>query len=119
VTRKQKQFEYLDALEAEFRRRLIEALRVCASGRDSLLFLASEMWPGRWPRSIRSAITDDLLQAADGIVDLRRRHKLATEGCLALRFRETCRLHADTDDHNRLGSRRLAEQLLAEIQGSG
>jgi hypothetical protein len=118
TSRSQKQFDHLDSIEAAFRERLVDELRVCAAGRNSVLFLASSMKPAAWWGAKRSVVTDELLEAAEEILTLRGQQGLPTSGSLAQRFREACIKHVDLDDHHRPGSRRQAEQLLGEINES-
>jgi hypothetical protein len=116
--RSEKELQRLDTLETGFRERLVEELKVCAAGRNSLLFLASSLKPAAWWGVPRSAETDELLEAAEEIMTLRYRHGLPWRSSLAQRFREACARHVDLDDHHRPGSRKQAEQLLREILDS-
>lgn len=114
--RHQKLHERLDRLEIGIRDRLVKELRACIDGKRDLLFLAREFRSSNWPLSIGSEMTDDLLTEVEKILSLRRKLGEPTEGCLAHSFRETCRRWADTDDPHRLGARRLAEELVNELE---
>ncbi|HEX6813012.1 MAG TPA: hypothetical protein VF384_15410 [Planctomycetota bacterium] len=116
--RSQKELQRLDTLEGAFRERLVEELKMCAAGRNSLLFLASSMKPAAWGRIPRSEVADELLEAADEILALRSRHGLLPGSCLALRFRDACTRHVERADHHAPGARKQAEQLLREILDS-
>ncbi|MEZ6037513.1 MAG: hypothetical protein R3F29_08535 [Planctomycetota bacterium] len=113
--RAEKQLAQLDALEAEFRTKLVEHLRVCASGRETLLFLVSTLCPQSWAASVRSDTADDLFATASEIVDLRTRAGLDAESCLARSYCDACRRHVDLDDHHRPGPRQQAVQLLSQL----
>jgi hypothetical protein len=116
VTRRtEKQLSEIDALEADFRAKLVERLRDCAAGGDSLLFLVSSMLPESWPPSVRSRAADDLFAAAEKILSLRAQHGLHDEAVPAARFRDACRRHVDLNDHHRPGPRQQAQLLLHEI----
>lgn len=111
--RARKRLARIDALEAGFGRQLVEHLRVCASGRGTLLFLVSTLRPESWSPSVRSDTADELFAAASEIVDLRARAGLDGDACLAARYRDACRRHVDLDDHHRPGPRQQAMQLLS------
>jgi hypothetical protein len=117
--RREKQLERLDAHEADFELRLVAALTMCAAGNNSMLFRAAVMRPTFWPRSVKCAVTDALLEAAEEILALRDQYELASPACLAARFREACRRHSDVEQAHRLGSRRDAQRLLDEILAPG
>ena len=116
--RVEKQLAQLDSLEAEFCAALIEPLKRCAAGRSSRLFLASSLRPDHWPPVLRSEVADGLLTDADLILKIRAQHGLPVDDCLAARYRAACERHVDLDDAHRPGTRREAQQLLAEIEDS-
>lgn len=113
--RAERQLAQLDVLEAEFRNRLVEHLRVCASGRETLLFLVTTLRPQSWPPSVRSGTADELFAAASEILDMRARSGLDGDSCLAARYRDACRRHVDLDDHHGPGPRQQAMQLLSQL----
>lgn len=113
--RMEKHLNELAALEADFRARLVEQLRSCATGDNSLLFLVSSMRPESWPRSVRSPVADELFATAERIMSLRMQHGLPDEAVSAARFCAACRRHVDLDDHHRPGARRQAEMLLHDL----
>jgi hypothetical protein len=113
--RTDKQLGRLDALEAEFRRDLVHHLRICAAGRDSLLFLVSSLRPEFWPPNVRSSVADTLFATASEILDQRAQLEVDRFNCLAALYRDACRRHVDLGDHHRPGPRQQAQQLLLEI----
>jgi hypothetical protein len=116
VTRRtEKQLSEIDALEADFRVKLVEQLRGCAAGGHSLLFLVSSMRPESWPPTVRSRTADELFAAAEQILSLRAQHGLHDLAIPAARFRDACRRHVDLNDHHRPGPRRQAQLLLHEM----
>lgn len=113
--RAEKELAQLDALESGFRSRLVELLRICASGGESLLFLVSTLRPQSWAASLCRDTADELFAAASEIVDMRVRAGLDADSCLARRYCDACRRHVDLDDHHRPGPRRQAAQLLSQL----
>ena len=112
--RAEKQLRHLGPLEDEFRLQLVEHLRACAAGRNTLLFLVSSLTPKEWPRYMRSDVADGLFEVASEILALRAEHGLDLD-CLAASYREACVRHVKASDHHRLGPRQQAEQLLSQI----
>lgn len=106
-------------METEFRVALVEHLRACAAGMDTLLFLVSSVRPESWPRSVRSHVADELFGAALEILALRTQHGLDGEPCLAAGYRDACLRHVDLADHHRPGPRQQAQQLLQQIGETG
>ena len=113
--RAEKQLRQLDAMEAEFRAALVEQLRACAAGSDTLIFLVSSMRPESWPRSVRCPVADELFGAALEILEVRKVHGLGGEPCLAAGYRDACIRHVDLADNHRPGPRQQAQHLLQQI----
>ena len=70
-----------------------------------------------WPQYLRSRIGDELRDAAAAILAAREQLGVATDSGAAAHFLRAGLASNDRDDHNRLGARRLAAQLLATIEG--
>ncbi|MEX1023861.1 MAG: hypothetical protein WD226_02185 [Planctomycetota bacterium] len=115
--RRQKQFDQLDQLEAGFRGALLAGLRECASGGDDLFFMASHLVPVDWGPRLGNAATDELLATGAEIQTTRTRLGLDPEDCLAAYFESACYAAMKFEDYNRLGARRRAAVMLAEIEG--
>jgi hypothetical protein len=116
VTRRtEKQLLEIDALEASFRAKLIEHLRDCSAGGDTLLFLVWSLRPKSWPPFVRSRAADELFAFAEQILGLRAQHGISDQTIPAARFRDACRRHVDHDDHHRPGPRQQAQLLLQEM----
>jgi prepilin-type N-terminal cleavage/methylation domain-containing protein len=118
MSRVAKVYQRLDALETSFERRLVAQLERCAEGRHSLLFLADEFCPEKWPRYVRSRETDELMADVEEIRRLRAKTKEPFENSLAYRFRESCREWIDSSDPHRNGARVMAQRMLAEIRAT-
>ncbi|MCA8951501.1 MAG: hypothetical protein KDE27_18480, partial [Planctomycetes bacterium] len=104
----------LDTLEAGFRSRLVRALRGCAAGRGTLLFLVSSLRPEAWPPSVRCDEADELFAMASEVT--KRRADLGLdEACPAATYAEACRRHVDLDDHHRPGPRQQARAMLLQL----
>jgi hypothetical protein len=112
--RRAKQLAELNTLEAEFRTALIVQLRACAVD-GTLLFNVSRWLPDDVERSLRCAVADELHDRAERILALRDEIGLPTSSTPAARFCEECRAHNDRSDEHRLGPRRRAQLLLAEV----
>lgn len=112
MSRRDKQREALDALEAEFEAELVKALRA----EDALLFAADDYirWPGL--RGRQSPIGRRLLERGDAILRERRRLGELADDSLAARFRCSCQRWCDTDDHHRGSAASVARSLREELE---
>lgn len=106
----------LDAREADFRRELVERLRAAAAGGDTLLFLVSILRPSVWTGLQTWKGSDELYARAESILELRARLDRVDDNCPAARFIAACREHVDLANGQRLGPRRAAQRLLAQLE---
>jgi hypothetical protein len=100
--------------EAQLRGLLIPALRSVIAGTDTLLFVTKHNNP--WPelKYHTSQTGADILELADEIIALARRHRVDTNDLLAARVKRSFLAANDLDNHHRPGPLRLAEKLLQD-----
>ena len=115
MSKTSKLYQRLDNLEASLRERLMPQLKVCAAGRNDLLFCARRFFPEQWPASLPTDLADGILADIDAIRILREKVNEPFRGSVAFQFLECCRKWSDSADHHRLASRTMAEELLAAI----
>jgi len=113
--RTEKLFASLDALEAEFRSALVKALRLCAAGWETELFLVSSMRPDHWPPNLICETADELFAEASAILALRAQLGVDAEPCFAADYRDACVRYVNFDDHHRPGPRQQAQLLLQQL----
>jgi hypothetical protein len=115
MSRREKQRAQLSTIEAELRRRLVDALKRVARGEDSLFFTTVEFNPFSLPAHVLSKNSAELSELA--LKSLRLRDILGERatGSVGEMLRAALRDAACTADHNRLGPQRLAAKLLDEL----
>ena len=100
--------------ESEFRSQLLEVLpRVASSGEH--LFYHPGNTPSYWRLHWLSPESGPLYALAVRCVELRKLLVISTEDCLATAFLVACDEAVDTGNPHRLGARRRAELLLAQV----
>ena len=116
MSRKTKQYERLEALEAHFRTELTQELKDAAANSHSQLFLSTRHnpWPEITPWTNKA--TDKLLDMAAEILDLRGKLNETVKSTLASRFVEYCEEFNNPGNPQRLGVQRHAQRLLQEIE---
>lgn len=119
MSRPEKLYRRLDSLQAELSQRLGARLLACAGGGEQLLFCASAYLPAGWPARLADKDTDTLLGLVEEIHELCVKVGEPFAGSLGWQFREACRRWADVTDAHRGGARRMAEELLAEVEQAG
>lgn len=111
-----KSSQRLAALEEEFLTRLTAELERVSSGANTLFFFTEEFNPHSLPAHQLPAESAGLSAIALEILSLRGLLKLPTSETPAELFRAYLERNADLSDHNRLGPRRLAADLLARLR---
>lgn len=115
MSRKTKQYNRLEALEAHFRTELTRELKDAAAKSHSQLFLSTRHNP--WPETTpwTNKATDKLLETAAEILDLRGKLRETVKSTPASRFIEYCEEFNNPGNPQRLGVQRYAQRLLQEI----
>jgi hypothetical protein len=105
----------LENLERDLRERLSVDLARVSAGDDSLYFYNTEHNPFDFADSRLSKRGGEAYELAQAVVKLR--DELGEpRSCDAELLIEAIRRHADTTDQHRLGAKRLAQKLLADLE---
>ena len=114
MSRKQKQRETLSLLESDFHESLIRALVPAVNDSHSQLFLAEAF--NQYPilRGRTDSVTDQLVDAAEQIRELRLLLGESIE-CESSLFVSYCQTFCDVSNENRVGVRKHSASLLDEI----
>jgi hypothetical protein len=116
--RNEKLYARLDALEAEFKQRLVSELTPVSEGSGDFFFM-DEQYPEYdvLSRYARPEVAE-LEALGKEIVSLRRKLKEPEEESLLARFRSYRAKWSDLEDHHRGTDQNLAKQLLVEIRSA-
>jgi hypothetical protein len=107
----------LKQLEHDLIRRLKAELPGIVDGhRNTLFFFTTEYNPHDFPEHYLTKTSDELLTISRETIALRKLLAKPTEGCVGRLFEAACAESADQDNPHRLGPKRLAERLLAQIE---
>jgi len=102
----------LAVLEADLWTRLTAELRNVAAGRNTLFFSASEYNAHSLPAHMLPTGTGEILAMAADALNLRNELGEPCEDTVGALFLDALKRANDTSNHNRIGPRRLAKDLL-------
>ena len=116
MSRIEKLYERLDALESEFKSRLVAELRDIAAGRGGLFFMREDHPQYTQLKGYVNPESGKLEGIGDEIISLRKKLKEPIGESLVMRLRAYRDKWGDLSDDNRRGETNLAKQFLAEIE---
>lgn len=116
MSRIEKLYQRLDALEAEFKSRLIAELKAIASGGGGLFFMQEDYPYYKQLKAYVNPESGNLEEIGNEIISLRKKLKEPVEESLVMRFRAHREKWGDLSDDNRKGETNLAKQFLTEIE---
>jgi hypothetical protein len=112
VSRDQRQWGRLLAIEAELRQRLIGELEIVARGYNTTFFCTREFIPPEWPPGTLSETAEELSALALQALRLRESLREPIENSVGDIFRQALREANDLTNQHRLGPIRHAQWLL-------
>ena len=111
-----KLYERLDALESEFKSRLVAELRDIAAGGGCLFFMREDHPHYTQLKGYVNHESGKLEEIGDEIISLRKKLKEPIGESLVMRFRAYRERSGNLSDDNRKGETNLAKQFLTEIE---
>jgi hypothetical protein len=106
----------LTQLEQDLIRRLRIELPRIVCGYHTHFFFTAEYNPHNFPEHYLSNTSEELLKISRESLALRKLLAMPTDRCVGRLFEATCAESADLANSHRLGPKRFAERLLAQLE---